>query len=100
MAGDCGYTSDSTCKFLDKEFLLCFNNLQILCQPLSVLFHFVSQRQAGSANSDFSVSDILNRQLLFLFTARLGWRCHQCQRVIDRPDLGSQLLEDSNLHIF
>ena len=24
---------------------------------------------------------------------RLGWRDHQCQRVIDRPDLGSQLLE-------
>ena len=24
---------------------------------------------------------------------RLGWRGHQCQRVIERPDLGNQLLE-------
>ena len=27
------------------------------------------------------------------YSTRLGWRDHQCQRVIDRPDLGSQLLE-------
>ena len=38
---------------------------------------------------------LLCNQSEFLFhrTDRQSWRDHQCQRVIDRPDLGSQLLE-------
>ena len=79
-----------------KLFLVIENNFQLVQGEASELSKFLTNEEMQKFNMSHPLAPpqqvLPNLNKFTKLKARLGWRDHQCQRVIDRPDLGSQLL--------